>query len=104
MIRQFDVILNPLRGARDVKPYLVCVQHRFLDDMNTRIVAPLVPRSAVLDQPRLYPAIQIEGKTLYFDPTDLVALPSRILKNPVANLAHDSFRITAALDLVFTGV
>ncbi|HEY2034976.1 MAG TPA: CcdB family protein [Rhizomicrobium sp.] len=104
MIRQFDVVQNPLRAAREQKPYLVCVQHHFLDEMNTRVVAPLVPQKAVRDQPRLYPAVQIEGKTLYFDPTELITLPSRILKNPIANLEAESFRITAALDLVFTGV
>ena len=48
--------------------------------------------------------VQVDDKPFYFDPTDLITLPVRVLRNPVANLAADGFRIAAALDLVFTGV
>lgn len=105
MIRQHDVFRNPLRAARDAKPFVVNVQHHLIDRLGTRIVAPLVPWRAVADQPRLYPAIRLVGQCiLYFDPTDLMTVPLRLLRDPVANLEADRDRIVAALDLVFTGI
>ena len=103
-IRQFDVIKNPFRAGRDGKPYLVCVQHHLLDRLNTRIMASLVTRHAVQDLPRLYPLVRVATQELFLDPTDLVALPIRILRTPIANLESDRDRIVAALDLVFTGI
>jgi len=54
--------------------------------------------------PRLHPKFEIAGRMLYLLPQELLTLPLRVLKNPVANLEAESFRITAALDLVLTGV
>jgi len=104
MIRQFDVVLNPLRAMREAKPYLICVQHRILDHADTRLMATMTADRVDQSLPRLHPSFKIEGQVLYLLPQDLLTLPLRILKNPVANLTADSFRITAALDLVFTGV
>ena len=103
-IRQFDVFRNPLRAARDSKPYLICIQHRIVGHLNSRVMAPLVTRSAVHAENRIYPAIKLEQKTLYFDPTDLMTLPVRLFGKPVANLEPDRDKIIAALDLVFTGI
>jgi hypothetical protein len=55
-------------------------------------------------QTRLHPLLKVGGKTVFLDPTDLVTMNAKHLGEAVANLASESFRITAALDLVFTGV
>lgn len=104
MIKQFDVFPNPLRDYRKEKPFVVSVQHYLLDHFNTRITGPLITRRSVDEASRLYPKVTVQGDDLYFDPTDLVAMPIRFLKAPVANLASESFRIIGAIDLVFTGV
>jgi toxin CcdB len=104
MIRQFDVFRNPLRGERAAKPFVVCVQHRRLDHLNTRVVAPLAAGAPVHEESRLYPTIVLQSATLHFDPTELIALPARLLDNPVANLEPQRDKIIAALDLVFTGI
>jgi hypothetical protein len=105
-IRQLDVFHNPVRAERADKPYLLSVQHRFLDDLNTRVMAPLVTRRIIHGERRWYPAIRIgrEHEALFLDPTDLSALSIRRLGAPVANLERDRYRIFAAIDLVLTGV
>ena len=89
---------------REAKPFLICVQHRILDRTDTRLLATLTPDKADQSLPRLHPLFEIEGRILYLYPQDLLTLPLRVLKNPIANLEHESNLITAALDLVFTGV
>ncbi len=84
-------------------PFLLCVQHRHLDFLKTRLMAALI--EGMPGQPgRLNPKFTVVGRTVFLDPTNLAAVNMKLLKSPVANLASESFRITAALDLVFTGV
>jgi toxin CcdB len=102
-IRQFDVVSNPTRSGKGRIPFLINLQHHHLDHLKTRLVAGLI--SGLPCEPsRLNPMFNIDGNDVFFDPTDIAAIDMRFLKNPVANLASDTFRITAALDLVFTGV
>ena len=103
MIRQFDVVPHPVRKGRAERPYLICVQHRFLDAANTRVLAPLVVARAFNHWPRLNPQLVVLGQSLFFVPMELVSLSLRNLQRPVANLEADRDRIIAALDLVFTG-
>ena len=104
MIRQFDVFPNPLRDDRKEKPFVLNVQHYLLDHLGTRITGPLLTKRSVKETSRLHPQVTVAGDVLYFDPTDLVPMPLRFLKKPIASLESESFRIIAALDLVFTGV
>jgi toxin CcdB len=104
MIRRYDVFPNPIRAGRADKPYLICLQHHFLEHLGSRIMASLVRKRAIETQWRLYPPMNLLDQTFYFDPTDLSTIPTRFLKTPIANLEAESFRIAAALDLVFTGV
>jgi toxin CcdB len=104
MIRQFDVVPNPLRTGRADRPYLVSIQHKFLDAAGSRLLAPLSTGRAFHHWPRLNPQLLVLGKPLFLVPTDLISLSLKHLRDPVANLEADRDRIVAALDLVFTGV
>ena len=104
MIRQFDVVRNPLKSGRDERPYVIVIQHAFLDDLPTRVVVPLTTASALRAQPRLNPAFKILGQSVRLSPTEPFSLLLRHLRNPVASLASERDRIVAALDLVFTGI
>jgi hypothetical protein len=75
-----------------------------LDHAATRLMATLTTEKMDQSLPRLHPKFEIANRMLYLLPQDLLTLPLRVLTNPVANLSSESFRITAALDLVFTGV
>jgi toxin CcdB len=104
MIRQFDVVANPLTAVRGARPYVLCVQHYLLDQLGTRLMATLTTERVDYLLPRLHPRFEIERRVVYLLPYDLIPLPSRVLRKPIANLESERNRITAALDLVFTGV
>ena len=104
MIRQFDVVDNPIRSARIERPYLMAIQHDRLSDLSTRVLLPLVLAKVVAERSRLTPSVTIRGAEYFVDPTNIVTLPIRQLGHPVANLAPARDRIVAALDLVFTGI
>jgi hypothetical protein len=75
-----------------------------LAEIKTRLVAPLVAQPEMNPVPRLNSAFQIEGMTVYFHPTEIAPFPARLLRNPVANLESERYRIIAAIDQVFTGI
>jgi hypothetical protein len=104
MIRQFDVVPNPIRAQRAEQPFLVNVQHAFLAGSSRRVLVPLTAPSAITPIPRLNPSFVIKGQPLLFMPVDVVVLPVRILGEPIANLEAERDRIIASLDLVWTGI
>lgn len=104
MIRQFDVVRNPLVIGRTDRPYLTCIQHLLYEHMTTRVMAALVTPDAIKPVPRLNPEFQILDLRLYLMPMDITTIPLRRLGPPLANLEADRERIIAALDLVVTGI
>jgi len=104
MIRQFDVVPNPVRAGRDERPLLVAVQHNFHRDLPTRVLVPLLTAAAKVEQSRLSPVLTVLGKKYVLLATDIVTLALHRLGSPIANLEQDRDRIIAALDLVFTAV
>ena len=104
MIRQFDVVPNPITAIRKERPYLVCVQDRHLDRLSTRLMAPLATKQVIREASRLNPEFHVQGRRLFLLSYDLSALPLRALGRAVANLEGERYRIVSALDLVFTGV
>ena len=104
MIRQFDVVPNPIPATRRDRPYLLCVQDRHLDHVATRLMAPLATERVIREASRLHPEFRVEGKRLLLVPYDLIALPWRLLGAAVVNLEDERYRIVSALDLVFTGI
>ena len=85
---QWDVYLNPVAKAREVLPYLVVLQSDLLDNLPTRLVAPL-SRSTV--QPkvlpdRLTPAFEIDGQRLVLKPHEAGVVDARALRAPVVSL------------------
>lgn len=104
MIHQFDVFQNPIIAARTEQPFIVCIQHRDLDYLATRMAAPLATQRVIQVASRLNPMLEVGGRTLYFLPQNLFAVPVRMLRKAIDNLERERDRIVAALDLVFTGV
>ena len=102
---RFDVFANPGPGA-DATPYLVDVQSDLLDVLETRVVIPLrsLERFPQVPLPqRLTPVFRIQGRDCLLETPKMAAVPRRILKIPVASLAGEQARITAALDFLFQG-
>jgi toxin CcdB len=102
-IRQFDIFPNPVRRGREHKPFVMSLQHRNLDHLHTRVVAPLIVEiRATLSA--LNPIFVIDGQRVFLDPADLGTMEVRLLRKPVANLESERYRIRGALDLLLTGI
>jgi len=104
MIRQFDVVPNPIKAERVRRPYVVNVQHDHLGQEGKYVFASLAIPDVTKPVPRLNPAVNVLGQQLLLLPNDLFTLSVRQISPPVANVESERDRIIAALDLVFTGV
>lgn len=102
-MRQFDVFANP--GAARDRPYVIVLQHDWLDSLNSVVVAPLVRAAGRTPSPRLTPVVEIDGAQFLLSIAELAAIDRRRLgEKPVCNLETDRYRILGAIDLLFTAV
>ena len=104
---KYDVFPNPGAHAKTT-PYLLDVQSDLLDGLGSRMVIPLrglqnFP-STVKRPERLLPVLQIGDEAFLLDVLQMGAVPTRILRHPVASLTSEHDRIAAALDFLFQGV
>lgn len=97
---RFDLFRRP-RGAPG---YLLQIQSDFLDRLETRVVAPLLPPDAVPRPIRdLHPRFEIEGQPYLMATQLLGAIPRRELGPAIGSLAAQQDDITRALDVLITG-
>ena len=90
---QFDVYKNP-----DGDGYLLVVQADLLNNLNTRMVVPLLPdKVAPIPARTLNPCFMISGETQVMSTQFMAAVPTGILQGRVINaqktLAHESPRM-----------
>ena len=84
--------------------FVLDVQADLLDDLNTRIVVPLLELSkAPKPAKRLNPTFEFEGVSYVLATQFLAAVPRSELRQPVTNFSNYSDDITNALDMVFQG-
>lgn len=99
-MRQYDVIENPLRRRMPDVPFLLILQHERNFDSANVIAAPLSTRAK---SSRREVALNVTGRPFVLLPMELTSLPRSLLQGrPIANLAHESYRIQTALDIVFS--
>jgi toxin CcdB len=97
---RFDAWPNP-----DGAGWLLDVQADLLRDLNTRVVVPLMPEAeAPVPARRLNPVFTLEGERCVMVTQFLSAVPAALLRGRPVSLAPESEAITAALDLLLTGV
>lgn len=94
---RFDVYRNGADGG-----FLLDVQADLLSHLNTRVVVPLLARDGDLLSARgLNPVFEIEGGGWVMATQFMAAVPSSLLKAPVARLDALRAEITTALDMLF---
>lgn len=103
---QWDVYPNPDPRSRSAVPFFVDLQSNLLSELDTRLVAPLMPtRIAASRMPeRLCPVFRIEGKTLMLMPHESGPVDRRILKRQVESLRAHADQIVSAVDAVLSGI
>ena len=102
---RFDVYGNPGAHAATT-PYLLDVQSNLLDGLDSRMVIPLRLAEtfpSVKLPTHLLPQFMVQGQQVLLETPKMAAVPRRILRAPVASLAHEQDAITAALDFLFQG-
>jgi hypothetical protein len=102
---QFAVYRSPSKCA--AKPFVIVVQSNDFQRMPTRVVAPLVPASALPGigslHPRVAPLLLIKGRSYRLNPLDMATLGVQRLGDYVSSFADDEEarrRIQDALDIV----
>jgi len=80
------------------------VQANILDNLNTRIVVPLLTQDrAPLPSKRLNPVFKVNGQEHIMLTHFIGTVPAQQLSEPVTNLSANFAEITNALDMVFNG-
>jgi toxin CcdB len=99
LMARFEVFANP-GGAG----YVLDVQADVLSELNTRIVAPLLPLTqAPVPADRLNPVFEIGDAPHVMVTQFMAAVPSALLRSPVTSLMGQDNEIMAALDMVLVG-
>lgn len=100
---QFDVYeFAPKSGGLRLVAYL---QNGLLDDLATRLVAPVYPlRRGAKMILRLNPILQIGGERYYLATQEMAAVRVQVLGTKVAVLNSYRDEIIAAVDFLITGI
>ena len=89
-------------GARG-KGYLLDCQADLLNDLETRVVIPLLPAIGVPQASRLNPVFEVEGDMVVMSTQLIFAMPVERLGESVASLAGEHLVIMNALDMLLSG-
>jgi hypothetical protein len=73
--RQFEIYANPNKAARPSRPYIIVIQHDFLAQLRSRIVAPIRETRPGLIAERFNLAVRIGNKDYAVIMSDLAAIP-----------------------------
>ena len=103
---QFSVYRNPNPDTRAAYPFLLDIQSDLIADLSTRVVVPLCPASAMKGKliKTLMPVVEIDGKQYAMLTPQLAGVSNKQVGVKVADLTQSRDEITAALDLLITGI
>ncbi len=104
-MKQFDLYKNTDKGSKKTYPYFVDVQTNLLDNLNSRVVIPLVPSSDAKEYPaNLCPLVTINNKKYCLFTHHIAAVSSSFLKKKEGSLLLNRDHIITALDFLLTGI
>jgi toxin CcdB len=103
---QFMVFRNKNPQTRSTIPFLLDVQNSLFDDLETRVVVPLCPVSALKGRilRTLMPILEIEGTSFAMLTPQMAGIPKGELGAQVTRVEQYRFEIIAAIDFLLTGV
>jgi toxin CcdB len=101
LMAQFDVYRLGSGGVE----FVLDLQDEMLDNLSTRVVAPLaLPETVGPPMKTLNPRITVGGVDCILLTHLLAAIPVAALGNPVGSASSQRDAIVAALDLLFSGI
>jgi toxin CcdB len=101
---QFDIYVNPNQGPHEPVRYLLDLQAEILDDLPTRVVAPLVaPESLGPPMRILNPTVFVHGEPFILLSHLLAAIPAKSLGRPIASAKTQRDDVVRSVDFLFTG-
>ena len=101
---QFDVYENPNKETNQIVPYLLDLQADLLDNLATRVVAPLVAAALMGGAVQhLNPRFKVKDNVVFMSTAELAGVPIGALGERVGSLREQRNEIIAALDFLFTG-
>ena len=102
---QFTVHENINEQSNNIYPYLLDVQNDLLEGLNTRVVIPMCPSSAIGKNPinNLSPQFEIQGISYTLLTPQLAGIAISDLGPEIDDLSKYRFEIIKALDFLFTG-
>ncbi len=104
-MKQFDLYKNTDKDSKKTYPYFVDVQTDLLDNLNSRVVIPLVPSGNAKEYPaNLCPAVTINNKKYSLFTHQISAVSSSFLDKKEGSLLLSRDDIIAALDFLLTGI
>ncbi|MEQ1688751.1 MAG: CcdB family protein [Sphingopyxis sp.] len=95
---RFDVYHAPR-----IQGFLLDCQADLLDELDTRVVVPLLPTTAMIAATRLNPLFEIDGQSHIMQTPMIFSIPTERLGPPVLSLSNCDLDIIAALDMLFSG-
>jgi toxin CcdB len=96
---RFDLYRDP-----DGQGFLLDVQADLMSHLNTRVVVPLMPQDRAPKPAKgLNPEFMIGGVAVVMVTQFLAAVPTSVLKTPVATLDQHHSTIVDAVDLLMQG-
>jgi toxin CcdB len=103
---QFSVHKNKNPKTRGTYPYLVDVQSELLSDLGTRVVVPLMKRSASTRKPikTLMPTVRVDGQEFIMMVPQLAGIAASDLGAAVASMIEHRGEVVAAVDFLITGI
>lgn len=103
---QFTLYKNEEKNSKKTYPYFVNVQSDLLDNLNSRLVIPLSPYSAVnnTSAQKLCPIIQLDKEKFVLLTHQMTTVPSAILKTEILSIERYRNEIINAIDMLITGI
>lgn len=103
---QFTVYRNKNPQTFSTVPFLLDVQNDLLNDLETRVVVPLSPVSAMKGKTLrpLIPVLEIEGERFVMLTPQMAGIPKSELGAPITRVEQYRYEIIAAIDFLLTGI
>lgn len=102
-MKRFDVCPAGGPGVAGRERLVVVLQHEHLNQLATRVVAPLFGKEEIEAIERLRPLVLVSRKRYIVAVDRLASLPVRQLGAPTANIEGARYELLNALDFLFAG-